>query len=155
MAAQQTTQLKISGMGCASCVGRVEAALREVQGVSEASVNFATETAQVTYDGQVSGLINALSHAGYPAATRQTTLKIAGMSCASCVSKIERALKADPQWSTLRSIWPRKVRKSPMSTARPIRRCWRNTAKRPGIRRVWQKLPIPRRIRAKPKKPTR
>ncbi|MEW2916108.1 heavy metal translocating P-type ATPase [Ruegeria sp. ANG10] len=96
MAAPQTTQLKISGMECASCVGRVESALREVQGVSDASVNFATETAQVTYDGQVSGLINALSHAGYPAATRQTTLKIAGMSCASCVSKIERALKADP-----------------------------------------------------------
>ncbi|CUK09863.1 Copper-transporting P-type ATPase [Ruegeria denitrificans] len=96
MAAPQTTQLKISGMGCASCVGRVETALRDVPGVSDASVNFATETAQVTYDGQVSGLINALSHAGYPAATRQTTLKIAGMSCASCVSRIEHALKADP-----------------------------------------------------------
>ncbi|WP_170378058.1 heavy metal translocating P-type ATPase [Ruegeria atlantica] len=96
MAAPQTTQLKISGMGCASCVGRVESALLDVPGVSDASVNFATETAQVTYDGQVGGLINALSHAGYPAATRQTTLKIAGMSCASCVSKIERALKSDP-----------------------------------------------------------
>lgn len=96
MAAPQTTQLKISGMGCASCVGRVESALQTVPGVSGASVNFATETAQVTHDGQVSALIDALSGAGYPAATRQTTLKVDDMSCASCVSRIERSLKADP-----------------------------------------------------------
>ncbi|MCA0930130.1 heavy metal translocating P-type ATPase [Ruegeria profundi] len=96
MAAPQTTQLKISGMGCASCVGRVESALQTVPGVSGASVNFATETAQVTHDGQISALIDALSGAGYPAATRQTTLNIDGMSCASCVSRIERSLKADP-----------------------------------------------------------
>ncbi len=96
MATPQTIQLKISGMGCASCVGRVETALRDVTGVSEASVNFATETAQVTYDGQIGALTEALSHAGYPAATRETTLKIGGMNCASCVSRIERALTADP-----------------------------------------------------------
>ncbi|WP_170431806.1 heavy metal translocating P-type ATPase [Ruegeria arenilitoris] len=96
MTTSQTIQLKISGMGCASCVGRVETALRDVPGVSEASVNFATETAQVTYDGQIGALTEALSHAGYPAATRETTLKIGGMNCASCVSRIERALTADP-----------------------------------------------------------
>ncbi|WP_170763803.1 heavy metal translocating P-type ATPase [Ruegeria lacuscaerulensis] len=96
MAAPQTTQLKISGMGCASCVGRVETALRDVPGVSDASVNFATETAQVTHDGPVSALTDALTMAGYPAATRQSTLKIGGMNCASCVAKIERALTADP-----------------------------------------------------------
>ncbi|WP_170575849.1 heavy metal translocating P-type ATPase [Ruegeria atlantica] len=96
MAAPRTTQLKISGMGCASCVGRVETALRDVPGVSDATVNFATETAQVTYDGKVSALTDALTLAGYPANVRQTSLNIGGMNCASCVSKIERALAADP-----------------------------------------------------------
>ncbi len=96
MAASQTTQLKISGMGCASCVGRVETALRDAPGVTDASVNFATETAQVTHEGSVGDLADALTNAGYPAATRQATLKIGGMNCASCVAKIERALTADP-----------------------------------------------------------
>lgn len=91
-----TTQLKISGMSCASCVGRVETALRSVPGVADASVNFATETAQVTHAGSVNALTDALINAGYPAASKQTTLKIGGMNCASCVAKIEKALTADP-----------------------------------------------------------
>ncbi|MBO9447352.1 heavy metal translocating P-type ATPase [Ruegeria sp. R14_0] len=96
MAAPHTTQLKVSGMSCASCVGRVETALRSVPGVTEASVNFATETAQIAHSGPVNDLTNALADAGYPAANRQTTLKIGGMNCASCVAKIEKALTADP-----------------------------------------------------------
>ncbi|WP_282153786.1 heavy metal translocating P-type ATPase [Ruegeria atlantica] len=96
MATPQTTQLKISGMSCASCVARVEAALQSVPEVTDASVNFATETAQVTHTGPINALTDALSNAGYPAASKQTTLKIGGMTCASCVAKIENALTADP-----------------------------------------------------------
>ncbi|WP_420584976.1 heavy metal translocating P-type ATPase [Ruegeria sp.] len=96
MATPQTMQLKITGMGCASCVGRVETALSDVPGVSDATVNFATGTAQISYGGPAHALTDALSRAGYPAATRHTTLKIGGMSCASCLSKIERVLTADP-----------------------------------------------------------
>ncbi|HET9577966.1 MAG TPA: heavy metal-associated domain-containing protein, partial [Usitatibacter sp.] len=40
--------LKVEGMTCASCVARVEKALRRVPGVTDASVNLATETASVT-----------------------------------------------------------------------------------------------------------
>ncbi len=83
-------------MGCASCVGRVEAALRGVSGVTDASVNFATETAQVSIEGPLAPLVQALDSVGYPAATQQATLRIEGMSCASCVSRIERALLASP-----------------------------------------------------------
>ncbi|WP_377190837.1 heavy metal translocating P-type ATPase [Ruegeria meonggei] len=76
MAAPQTTQLKITGMGCASCVGRVEAALRNVPGVTNAAVNFATETAQVTHDTPLRALTQALTDAGYPAhaANNQTDM---------------------------------------------------------------------------------
>ncbi len=92
----QSTQLKVTGMSCASCVGRAEAALQAVPGVQDASVNFATQTAQVTFDGPVSVLSDALQAAGYPAATHQTALQITGMNCASCVAKIERTLQASP-----------------------------------------------------------
>ncbi len=96
MGVQQTLQLKITGMGCASCVGRVEGALTSVPGVTKASVNFATETASVTYAGPVQALTDALDQAGYPAALEHTILRIEGMSCASCVGKIERLLTSDP-----------------------------------------------------------
>ncbi len=96
MADSQHVQIKITGMGCASCVGRVEDALRAVPGVHDATVNFATETADVTYDGAFRALVNALDTAGYPAASQQARLNIDGMSCASCVSRIERALTATP-----------------------------------------------------------
>ncbi len=96
MGTPRTLQLKITGMGCASCVGRVEGALASVPGVTEASVNFATETASVTYAGPVQALTDALDQAGYPAALEHTILRIEGMSCASCVRKIENLLTSDP-----------------------------------------------------------
>ncbi|WP_171206222.1 heavy metal translocating P-type ATPase [Ruegeria sp. HKCCA0235A] len=96
MAQKALTELKITGMGCASCVGRVEEALRDVPGVETASVNFATKSAQVAFDGPVSALTKALDAAGHPAETSRADLIIEGMNCASCVAKIERALKASP-----------------------------------------------------------
>ncbi len=92
MAQEILTELKVTGMGCASCVGRVEAALRDVPGVEDASVNFATKTAQVAFEGSASALTKALDAAGYPAETSQADLSIDGMTCASCVAKIERVL---------------------------------------------------------------
>jgi Cu+-exporting ATPase len=67
-----------------------------VDSVTDASVNFATGVAQVTHDGPVTRLTDALDAAGYPAATASVSLKIEGMSCASCVGRIERTLQADP-----------------------------------------------------------
>ncbi|MEX0316370.1 MAG: heavy metal translocating P-type ATPase [Ruegeria sp.] len=96
MSASHTTHLRITGMGCASCVDRVEAALSAVPGVAEAQVNFATETAQVQHDGPVIDLTSALETAGYPAAQDHTVLKIEGLNCASCVGRVQRALQAAP-----------------------------------------------------------
>ena len=98
-ASPATEDLMIEGMTCASCVGRVERALKAIPGVSQASVNLATERASVQTDGSVprEALVQAIHKAGYevsvPAAQE---LLIEGMTCASCVGRVERALKAVP-----------------------------------------------------------
>ncbi len=63
-----TTDLKIQGMTCASCAGRVERSLRRLAGVEAAEVNLATERARVTARGLgVEALIAAVREAGYDA----------------------------------------------------------------------------------------
>jgi cation transport ATPase len=62
-----TLELSIEGMTCASCVGRVERALKAVRGVVEASVNLATETGTVRGQAGAAALIAAIEHAGYDA----------------------------------------------------------------------------------------
>ena len=64
----KTLQLDISGMNCASCVGRVEKALLATPGVASASVNLATEQAHVVTDQDtpVSRVLATLDKAGYP-----------------------------------------------------------------------------------------
>ncbi len=91
-----TTELQITGMNCASCVRRVETALRAVPGVRDAQVNFATATARVEHEADPAALTGALQAAGYPAATAQTALAIEGLNCASCVRRVETALKSEP-----------------------------------------------------------
>ena len=94
-----TIELPITGMTCASCVVRTERAIGKVQGVDKAAVNLATEKATVTFDpGAVStdDLVAAVEGAGYGVVTAQETLPIIGMTCASCVSRVEKALRTPP-----------------------------------------------------------
>jgi Cu+-exporting ATPase len=88
----------IEGMSCASCVGRVEKAIRAVPGVESASVNLATERADVAFSGlpDVRAVAKAIEEAGYDVATETVDLAIEGMSCASCVNRIETALSTVP-----------------------------------------------------------
>ena len=87
---------QIGGLSCAGCVSRAEAALRGA-GVAEAQVNLATETARVsTGSADIAEISQALSTAGYPARTRTETFDIDGMSCASCLARVEAALQAAP-----------------------------------------------------------
>ncbi|MGV6875560.1 heavy metal translocating P-type ATPase [Pseudochelatococcus sp. B33] len=90
--------LPIKGMSCASCAGRVEAALRKVVGTGTVSVNLATERADIRADGPLdrAALVRAVEAAGYSVPAGLTELAIDGMSCASCVGNVERALKAVP-----------------------------------------------------------
>ncbi|WP_047462563.1 heavy metal translocating P-type ATPase [Rhizobium rhizogenes] len=92
------TEFGIEGMSCASCVVRVEKAIKAVRGVDAASVNLATERATVTFKDAVDtvAVLQAIEGAGYEAKLQTQELLIEGMTCASCVSRVERALKAIP-----------------------------------------------------------
>ncbi|PVZ82039.1 copper-translocating P-type ATPase [Serratia sp. S1B] len=90
--------LEIEGMTCASCVGRVEKALKKVDGVAEVAVNLATEKAVIHSDKIVprEDLVHAVERAGYEVRTQPEQLfelNIQGMTCASCVGRVEKALK--------------------------------------------------------------
>ncbi|MDX3905085.1 MAG: heavy metal translocating P-type ATPase [Pigmentiphaga sp.] len=93
-----TWTLPVQGMTCASCVGRVERALGAVPGVRRASVNLATETAEVQADASVQpgALRTAVEKAGYEVPAESVDLRIEGMTCASCVARVEKALSRVP-----------------------------------------------------------
>lgn len=89
--------IKIEGMTCASCAKAVERAAKKLDGVSEASVNFATEKLTVKFDGSKLSLIelnSAIEKAGYNAVNEESSksFKIEGMTCASCAKAVERAV---------------------------------------------------------------
>ena len=89
--------LQIEGMTCASCVGRVEKALHAVPGVVDANVNLATERARIqiaSTEDRRAELVKAIEGIGYSVPSRRVELSIEGMTCASCVGRVERALKA-------------------------------------------------------------
>lgn len=94
MGMQTTLNFEIDGMTCGSCVGRAEKAIAAVQGVSRAEVNLANSSARVTIDGDETAraVSGALLEAGYPAVPRKQRLQIEGMTCASCLAKVEAAL---------------------------------------------------------------
>jgi Au+-exporting ATPase len=102
--AVEAISLPIEGMSCASCVGRVERALKAVSGVKYASVNLTTEMAEVGFStpARYATLVAAVENAGYVVPTRTTELVIEGMTCASCAAHIEHALESVPGVTTAR-----------------------------------------------------
>ena len=95
---RQHVQLPIQGMTCATCAGRVEKALNRLPGV-EASVNFASETADIRYaaaEVAAERLAEAVEEAGYEVPHERRELAIGGMTCATCVGRVEKALSRVP-----------------------------------------------------------
>jgi len=90
--------IPVEGMSCASCVSSVEKAVAKVPGVDKVSVNLATERADVTFKSvpDMPAVIDAIRKAGYDVPSGSADLAIEGMSCASCVSNVEKALSAVP-----------------------------------------------------------
>ena len=88
--------LPISGMTCASCAGRVERALGKLPGVTAASVNLATERAEVRGTAPLAAAIGAVVQAGYGVPEQRFDLGIGGMTCATCAGRVERALAKVP-----------------------------------------------------------
>lgn len=95
----QHLSLAIDGMTCASCVRRVEQAIETAPGVEGASINLATERAMIDFDNSnpdIGALAQAIRNAGYDTRTETVELAVRGMSCASCVGRVEKSLGAVP-----------------------------------------------------------
>ncbi|MHB8104764.1 MAG: heavy metal translocating P-type ATPase, partial [Dehalococcoidales bacterium] len=95
----QKAQIHVTGMTCASCVATVEKALRDTKGIAQARVNLASEKASLEYNPKKIGLtdiVNAITEAGYGIAKQKSIFPVQGMTCASCVARVEEALKSVP-----------------------------------------------------------
>jgi P-type Cu+ transporter len=90
--------LPVEGMSCASCVGRVARVLEALPGTRDVAVNLATNRASLVLDegANPGDVAAALADAGYPVPETQSLLVVEGMSCASCVGRVERSLAAVP-----------------------------------------------------------
>src|SRR5439155_1967066 len=109
--AESRALLALEGMTCASCAMRIEKGLKKVPGVKEASVNLATERADITYDPAqttVQQMVQKVDAVGYKAlplvapsprpveiepeqeAESIALLNLEGMTCASCAMRIEK-----------------------------------------------------------------
>jgi Cu+-exporting ATPase len=88
-------EIPITGMSCASCVAKIEKGLSKMSGIEDAKVNFATEKATITFDPSrvhMGDFVSTINDLGYEAGMEKITFPIHGMSCASCVKKVENAL---------------------------------------------------------------
>lgn len=92
--------IKISGMTCASCAKAVERAVKKLDSNIQASVNIATEKLTITYDEKTvktEDIEKAIEKAGFGVIkeeeSKEVSIPIGGMTCASCVKAVERAIK--------------------------------------------------------------
>jgi Cu+-exporting ATPase len=90
--------LPVEGITCASCVSRVERSLRKVPGVVSATANLAARQASVDVLPGTSPwpLVAAVRDGGYDVPLAHAVLPVEGMTCASCVSRVERSLLKSP-----------------------------------------------------------
>jgi len=90
--------LDIRGMTCAACAQRIEKTVKKLPGISQASVNLASEKLFVEYDSSLdlSDIKAAVSRIGYEAAEKteysDVTIPIGGMTCAACARRVEKAI---------------------------------------------------------------
>lgn len=87
--------LPIKGMSCASCSARIEKKVGELEGVDAVHVNFAAEAASIEFDPQkisASQFPKTIEKLGFEVPRQSTTFAIEGMTCASCVSRVEKKL---------------------------------------------------------------
>jgi P-type Cu+ transporter len=93
--AEQKITLPITGMTCANCAMNIERGVKKLHGVTDVSVNFASEQAAIRFDPgalTVKDLVDKIHRSGFTVATTKIELPITGMSCANCAANIERAL---------------------------------------------------------------
>jgi Cu+-exporting ATPase len=95
----QKLHLPVNGMTCQNCASHVDAALRNLPGVSDVKVDLETKQAYLSYDLSVTDIpeiLEAVMDAGYSVPTNEITLQVSGMSCVSCLAHVEGALQSLP-----------------------------------------------------------
>ncbi|WHZ00031.1 heavy metal translocating P-type ATPase [Peribacillus simplex] len=95
MSDKKETTLQIAGMTCAACAVRIEKGLKKIDGVEDASVNFALEKSKVTFDpskSSVNQLKDKVESLGYKVVSEKAEFDIFGMTCAACANRIEKRL---------------------------------------------------------------
>ncbi len=89
--------LPVTGMSCAACSARVQKALSGMKGVISASVNLPAERATIVYDPaalSVDDFVHLIKDLGYGVSVSKVTIPIKGMTCASCVKRVQDALSS-------------------------------------------------------------
>lgn len=92
----QEISLKVSGMQCSACALNIERTLKKLEGVASASVNLPMARAYVSYDPalvSLKGMEDAIEGIGYKVVRDSVSLKIEGMTCASCAMNVEKVLR--------------------------------------------------------------
>jgi Cu+-exporting ATPase len=95
----ENARLHVTGMTCTTCARTIGKGLRETHGVKRADVNFASEQVFVDYDpGKVdlAKIKATIQQLGYGVATKKSIFPVSGMTCASCVARVDSALSAVP-----------------------------------------------------------
>lgn len=92
-----TTEISvpITGISCANCVNTIERDLRRLEGISEVTVNLATERAKIAFDKPKVNerkIIEQIRASGYEVPLARLELPVTGMTCANCAATIERTL---------------------------------------------------------------
>jgi Cu+-exporting ATPase len=93
---KRTASFGLTGMTCATCAQTISESLSGLEGIEKADVNLATEKATVTYDPSkvnIEEMRKAVVEAGYDVIINEVTFSIGGMSCASCSSTVEEAVR--------------------------------------------------------------
>jgi Cu+-exporting ATPase len=95
----ENARIQLTGMTCTTCAATLEKGLTDTEGVVRAKVNFASEQASIEYDPDrtdLTRLKDTISQLGYGVVAKKSIFPVSGMSCASCVAHVEKALSGVP-----------------------------------------------------------
>jgi Cu+-exporting ATPase len=93
----EKAKIHVTGMTCTTCAATIEKGLAQTPGVEKADVSFASEKASVEYDPSkvdLAKIAKTISELGYKMATKKSIFPVSGMTCASCVARVEEALSS-------------------------------------------------------------
>src|SRR4030042_7084768 len=95
----EKARIHVTGMTCTTCARTIGKGLSDVHGVKKANVNFASEEVSLDYDPKKVNLAkikDTIQQLGYGVAAKKSIFPVSGMTCASCVARVEEALSSVP-----------------------------------------------------------